>query len=237
MRYEPAERRPQADPGRHRASRDDAFRPDVGVIADAATACRLPVTAWRAAWPELSLAGRDRSRNARRAELTQRISLRPRTSTRSAASCRATILGPGAVAGRIHITRARTVPRRAPTHPRPQVHSASIPDGARRESLTRQGRGPITGDGRRDPGAATAAQYGIGVATIVFNNRSYGNALRDQRQQFGGCTIGASWRTRLREARGFGVAAQRVRTPDAFAVPRARPGTAARTPRGTFGTG
>ena len=40
---------------------------------------------------------------------------------------------------------------------------------------------------------ATANEYGIGLVTIVFNNGSYGNVLRDQQLQFGGRTIG-SWR-------------------------------------------
>ena len=65
---------------------------------------------------------------------------------------------------------------------------------------------------------ATAAQYGIGVTTIVFNNRSYGNVLRDQIQQFGGRTIGAELENPdfIKLAESFGVAAQRVSTPEAL---------------------
>ncbi len=52
----------------------------------------------------------------------------------------------------------------------------------------------ITGDGGFMFGVqelATAAQYGIALVTIVFNNHSYGNVLRDQEMQFGGRTIGS----------------------------------------------
>lgn len=52
----------------------------------------------------------------------------------------------------------------------------------------------ITGDGGFMFAAqelVTAAHYGIGVVVVVFNNRSFGNVLRDQRVQFGGHVIGA----------------------------------------------
>ncbi len=38
---------------------------------------------------------------------------------------------------------------------------------------------------------ATAVQEQINLVTILFNNRSYGNVLRDQRMGFGNRTIGA----------------------------------------------
>ena len=38
---------------------------------------------------------------------------------------------------------------------------------------------------------ATAAQYGIALVTLVFNNASYGNVLRDQRTAFGNRVIGS----------------------------------------------
>jgi acetolactate synthase-1/2/3 large subunit len=75
----------------------------------------------------------------------------------------------------------------------------------------------ITGDGGLMFGVqelATAVQYGIGVVTLVFNNSSYANVLRDQEQRFGGRTIGA----RLTNpdfvglAESFGVEAHRVRS-------------------------
>src|SRR5690606_2513033 len=46
----------------------------------------------------------------------------------------------------------------------------------------------ITGDGGFMFGVqelATAAQYGIAVVTLVFNNEAFGNVLRDQQTQFG----------------------------------------------------
>jgi acetolactate synthase-1/2/3 large subunit len=62
---------------------------------------------------------------------------------------------------------------------------------------------------------ATAAQYGIGLVTIVFNNHSYANVLRDQQLQFGGRTIGSRLANPdfVRLAESFGVAARRVTTP------------------------
>lgn len=79
----------------------------------------------------------------------------------------------------------------------------------------------ITGDGGFMFGVqelATAHEYGIAVVTIVFNNRSYGNVLRDQQVQFGGRTIGSRLRNPdfLKLAGSFGIAAQRVSTPAAL---------------------
>ena len=79
----------------------------------------------------------------------------------------------------------------------------------------------ITGDGGFCFGLqelATAAQYGIGVVTVLFNNHSYGNVLRDQQQQFGGHEIGSRLENPdfLRLAESFGVPARRVTTPEAL---------------------
>ena len=65
---------------------------------------------------------------------------------------------------------------------------------------------------------ATAHEYGIGVVTIVFNNGSYGNVLRDQQVRFGGRTIGSHLRNPdfLKLAESFGIAARRVSTPAAL---------------------
>jgi acetolactate synthase-1/2/3 large subunit len=76
----------------------------------------------------------------------------------------------------------------------------------------------ITGDGGFMFGVqelATAAQYGIGLVTIVFNNHSFGNVLRDQQQQYGGRTIGSRFDNPdfMRLAESFGVAAERVHEP------------------------
>ena len=77
----------------------------------------------------------------------------------------------------------------------------------------------ITGDGGLMFGLqelATAAQYGIGLVTIVFNNHSYANVLRDQQLQFGGRTIGSRLQNPdfVALADSFGVAARRVASPD-----------------------
>jgi acetolactate synthase-1/2/3 large subunit len=62
---------------------------------------------------------------------------------------------------------------------------------------------------------ATAVQHGINVIAIVFNNRSFGNVLRDQMQTFGGRLIGQDLRNPDFEAlaRAFGAAAYRADTP------------------------
>src|SRR5690606_36388118 len=55
----------------------------------------------------------------------------------------------------------------------------------------------ITGDGGFMFGVqelATAAQYELGVVTLVFNNHAYGNVLRDQQTQYGGRIVGAELR-------------------------------------------
>jgi len=76
----------------------------------------------------------------------------------------------------------------------------------------------ITGDGGFMFAAqelVTAAHYDIGVVVIVFNNRSYGNVLRDQRVQFAGHVIGAELENPdfVAFAESCGVAASRVTGP------------------------
>jgi acetolactate synthase-1/2/3 large subunit len=76
----------------------------------------------------------------------------------------------------------------------------------------------VTGDGGFMFGVqelATAAQYGIALITIVFNNHSFGNVLRDQELHYGGRTIGSRFQNPdfVRLAESFGVAARRVREP------------------------
>src|SRR5258706_70785 len=65
---------------------------------------------------------------------------------------------------------------------------------------------------------ATAAQYRIALVTVVFNNRAYGNVLRDQETQFGGRTIGARLDNPdfVRLAEAFGVRGRRVADPAAL---------------------
>jgi len=76
----------------------------------------------------------------------------------------------------------------------------------------------VTGDGGFMFGVqelATAVQYGIALVTIVFNNGSFANVLRDQQLQFGGREIGSRLQNPdfLRLADSFGVAARRVEQP------------------------
>jgi acetolactate synthase-1/2/3 large subunit len=65
---------------------------------------------------------------------------------------------------------------------------------------------------------ATAVQYGIALVTIVFNNGSFANVLRDQQLQFAGRTIASRLRNPdfVRLADSFGVAARRVTEPNAL---------------------
>jgi acetolactate synthase-1/2/3 large subunit len=76
----------------------------------------------------------------------------------------------------------------------------------------------ITGDGGFMFGVqdlATAAQYGIGVVTIVFNNSAFGNVRRDQQVQFAGRLIGSDLRNPdfMKLADAFGVPGARASTP------------------------
>ena len=61
---------------------------------------------------------------------------------------------------------------------------------------------------------ATAAQYGIGLVTLVFNNNAFGNVRRDQQMGFGGRLIGADLQNPdfMKLAESFGVAGYRVST-------------------------
>lgn len=63
---------------------------------------------------------------------------------------------------------------------------------------------------------STAAQYGIGVVLVVFNNGAFGNVRRDQAALFGGRLIGSDLLPVLdfvRIAEAFGVAGRRVTSP------------------------
>jgi acetolactate synthase-1/2/3 large subunit len=75
----------------------------------------------------------------------------------------------------------------------------------------------ITGDGGflfASSELATAVQYQIAVVTLVFNNRAYGNVLRDQRRLFEGRTLGSELVNPdfVKLAESFGAGAARVRS-------------------------
>jgi acetolactate synthase I/II/III large subunit len=79
----------------------------------------------------------------------------------------------------------------------------------------------ITGDGGFMFGVqelSTAVQFKIGVVTLVFNNNSYGNVRRDQRQRFDGRVVAADLVNPdfVKLAESFGVPATRVTSPDHF---------------------
>ena len=90
----------------------------------------------------------------------------------------------------------------------------------------------ITGDGGFMFGVqelATAVQFNIGVVTLVFNNNSYGNVRRDQRERFEGRVVASDLVNPdfVKLAESFGVGAARVTSPEAF-PPRAGKGAGAR---------
>lgn len=62
---------------------------------------------------------------------------------------------------------------------------------------------------------ACAAQHGIGLVTIVFNNSSFGNVRRDQMEKFDGNLIGSNLVNPdfVSLVESFGVSAHRVSTP------------------------
>jgi acetolactate synthase-1/2/3 large subunit len=65
---------------------------------------------------------------------------------------------------------------------------------------------------------ATAAQYGINLIILLFNNNAYGNVLRDQMTGFGGRITGAILKNPdfIQLARAFDIRAERVSTPEQF---------------------
>jgi acetolactate synthase-1/2/3 large subunit len=79
----------------------------------------------------------------------------------------------------------------------------------------------VTGDGGFMFGVqelATAAEYGIALVTILFNNQSFANVVRDQRTQYGGRILGSRFRNPnfMQLAESFGVTGRRVSTPRAL---------------------
>jgi acetolactate synthase-1/2/3 large subunit len=77
----------------------------------------------------------------------------------------------------------------------------------------------ISGDGGFQFGLAelgTAAQYGLDLVSIVFNNGGYGNVLRDQTARYGGRVLGARLRNPdfVALAASYDISATRATTPD-----------------------
>jgi acetolactate synthase-1/2/3 large subunit len=67
---------------------------------------------------------------------------------------------------------------------------------------------------------ATAAQERIGLVTLLFNNRSYGNVLRDQRVSYGNRVLGATLENPdfMALAKAFGVEGRRVSDTNALKI-------------------
>ncbi|MGH8263543.1 MAG: thiamine pyrophosphate-dependent enzyme, partial [Steroidobacteraceae bacterium] len=63
---------------------------------------------------------------------------------------------------------------------------------------------------------ATAAQYGIGLVTVLFNNNKFQNVQRQQQEWFGGRLIGSDLRNPdfVRYGESFGVKSLRVEGPE-----------------------
>jgi acetolactate synthase I/II/III large subunit len=79
----------------------------------------------------------------------------------------------------------------------------------------------VTGDGGFMFGVqelATAIQYGIAVVILVFNNKSFGNVLRDQETGFGNRVIGAMLDNPdfVALAKAFGLEGHHVASPQAL---------------------
>jgi acetolactate synthase-1/2/3 large subunit len=65
---------------------------------------------------------------------------------------------------------------------------------------------------------ATAAQHGINLVAVVFNDGAYGNVLRIQKELYGNRTIASSLRNPdfMKLAESYGVAGLRATSPDAL---------------------
>jgi acetolactate synthase-1/2/3 large subunit len=79
----------------------------------------------------------------------------------------------------------------------------------------------VTGDGGfmfGMPELATAVQHDIGLVTVIFNNRSFGNVRRDQQRGFDERLIGADLTNPdfVKLAESFGAAGMRVSSPEAL---------------------
>ena len=67
---------------------------------------------------------------------------------------------------------------------------------------------------------ATAAQYGINVIAIVFNDGAYGNVLRDQQEMFNGRVIGSELQNPdfVKLAEAYGVVGMKAESPEELGV-------------------
>jgi acetolactate synthase-1/2/3 large subunit len=226
MRYE---REPAGGPALIRIDIDpvelNRFRPTVGVVADAASACRL-LTERLAAGVSVTAGRREEIARAKR--LTDHLLQRIQPQTAYLEAIRRVLPRDGILVPELSQAGFTTYTGAFPVlEPRTYLSEGfqgtlgfGFPTalGAKVANPSKTVVS-ITGDGGFLFGLqelATAAQYAIGVVTIVFNNRSYGNVLRDQETAFGGRVIGSRLDNPdfVRLAESFGVAAERAHSPD-----------------------
>lgn len=225
MRYE---RKPSRGPKLIRIDIDPAelqrFEPDVGIVADAATACRVlaerldrRVTRNRERAAEIAAAKRIAEAAIDR--------IQPQASFLKAV--RAVLPRDGILVPELSqvgfTTYTGAFPVLAPRTYVSEGFQGTLGFGfptALGAKVANPGKAvvSVTGDGGFMFGVqelATAAQYGIALVTIVVNNRSFANVLRDQQTQYGGRTIGSHFVNPdfVRLADSFGVAARRVTQP------------------------
>jgi acetolactate synthase-1/2/3 large subunit len=225
MRYE---RKPSHGPKVIRIDIDPAelqrFEPDVGIVADAATACRLLAE---------ELRSRAQPSSQRRAEIAaaKRVAgtlldrVQPQTNFLRA--IRAALPRDGILVPELSqvgfTTYTGAYPVLAPRTYISEGFQGTLGFGfptalGVKVANPRKAVVSVTGDGGFMFGVqelATAAQYEIALVTVVFNNHSFANVLRDQEQRFGGRTIGSRLHNPdfVRLAESHGVSARRVRQP------------------------
>jgi acetolactate synthase-1/2/3 large subunit len=225
MRYE---RKPSHGPKLIRIDIDPAemqrFEPDVAVVADSATACRLLAQRLQ------SCASPSRTR-ANEIAAAKRVAdaaidtIQPQASFLRA--IRAVLPRDGIVVPELSqvgfTTYTGAFPVLAPRTYLSEGFQGTLGFGfptALGAKVANPGKAvvSVTGDGGFMFGVqelATAAQYGIALVTIVFNNHSFANVARDQQERFAGRMVGSRLHNPdfVRLADSFGVAARRVKEP------------------------
>jgi len=225
MRYE---RKPSHGPKLIRIDIDAAemrrFEPDVGIVADAATACRLLAQRLRTrAAPSRTRAAEIAA--AKRSAAAAIDGIQPQAAFLRA--IRAVVPRDGILVPELSqvgfMTYTGAYPVLAPRTYISEGFQGTLGFGfptALGAKVANPGKAvvSVTGDGGFMFGVqelATAAQYGIALVTIVFNNHSFANVLRDQQERFDGHVIGSHLANPdfVRLADSFGVAARRVKEP------------------------
>jgi acetolactate synthase-1/2/3 large subunit len=231
MRYE---RKPTSGPKLIRIDIDAAemrrFEPDVALVGDSAVACRALIAALERALPRRSGNGERVAQAKRTAAAMLEQQLQPQTAFLKAV--RDVLPRDGILVPELSqvgfATYTGAYPVLAPRTYLSEGYQGTLGFGfptalGAKVAAPEKAVVSITGDGGFMFGVqelATANEYGIGLVTVMFNNHSYGNVLRDQQMQFGGRVIGSRFRNPdfRKLAESFGVAASRVRTPDELRV-------------------